>query len=86
MLTLKSLVSLFIQDRALRNTDSDILIADLLVAFDKLDSIEKIPTIYCEGQDLLKLPSLEVDCISQRLRMQGGPIQFSQHSFSSFAH
>ena len=38
---------------------SDILTADILLAFEKLKDKEKLPPIYCEANDLIKLPSLQ---------------------------
>ena len=46
---------------------SDVLIADLLLAFDKLDLNDNLPPIYCEAVDLIMLPCLAVDPISERL-------------------
>lgn len=43
---------------------ADALLADILVAFDKLDAVDKLPTIFCEANDL---PSLVLDPVSQRL-------------------
>lgn len=39
----------------------ELVMDDLLVAFDKLDTNDQIPPIYCESVDLLKLPSLNFD-------------------------
>ena len=46
---------------------SDILFADLLLAFDKFDLSDNLPPIYCEAVDLIMLPCLAVDPISERL-------------------
>ena len=46
---------------------ADALLADILVAFDKLDAVDKLPTIFCEANDLISLPSLVLDPVSQRL-------------------
>ena len=46
---------------------SDVLLADIVAAFDKLDSIERIPSIHCEATDLIKLPSLTLDPVSKKL-------------------
>lgn len=46
---------------------ADALLADILVAFDKLDAVDKLPTIFCEANDLIRLPSLVLDPVSQRL-------------------
>ena len=45
----------------------DALFSDIITAFDKLDSVQKIPPIFCEATDLIKIPSLEVDPVSKRL-------------------
>ena len=43
---------------------ADALLTDLLVAFDKL---EKIPDIFCEARDLIKLPTLVLDPVLRKL-------------------
>ena len=37
---------------------------DLVLAFDKLDEVDKLPLIYCEAVDLVKLPPIAADSIS----------------------
>ncbi len=37
------------------------------VAFQLLDSLEKLPAIFCEANDLLKLPPLALDPVSEQL-------------------
>ena len=46
---------------------SDVLLADIVAPVDKLDSIDKIPAIYCEATDLIKLSSLSLDPVSKKL-------------------
>ena len=46
---------------------TDVLLADIVAAFDKLDSVEKIPAMYCEANELIKLPSLNLDPVSKKL-------------------
>ena len=46
---------------------TDVLLADIVAAFDKLDSVEKIPAIYCEANELIKLPTLKLDPVSEKL-------------------
>ena len=36
----------------------DALLDDILVVFDKLDTVDKLPAIYCEAKELIRLPSL----------------------------
>lgn len=38
---------------------------DILLAFDKLDDVDKIPLIFCEATDLVKLPPIAADPISE---------------------
>ena len=38
---------------------------DTLLAFSKLDEVDKIPPIYCEALDLVRLPSIASDHISE---------------------
>ena len=38
---------------------------DILLAYSKLDEIDKIPLIYCEAADLVKLPPIAPDRISE---------------------
>ena len=46
---------------------ADILFADLMAAFDKLDCVEKVPPMFCEATDLIKLPTLVLDPVSKKL-------------------
>ena len=46
---------------------TDVLLADTLVAFEKVDAADKLPTIFCEANDLIRLPSLALDSVSLRL-------------------
>ena len=69
--------------RARRGSDkrqvSDVLIADIVAAFDKLDSVEKIPAVYCEATDLIKLPSLTLDPVSKKLDENTTALQSLAH-------
>ena len=38
---------------------------DLLVAFDKLDELDKLPEIFCEANDLVKLPAVTTDTCTE---------------------
>ena len=38
---------------------------DILLAFSKLDEVDKIPLIYCEASDLVRLPPIAADPISE---------------------
>ncbi len=38
---------------------------DILNAFDKLDDADKLPKIYCEADDLIKLPPVAADPVSE---------------------
>ena len=66
-----ALESLGFQYHARRGSDrrqlSDIQITDIPLAFEKLDDKDKLPSIYCEANDLIKLPSLETDPVSKRV-------------------
>ena len=42
-------------------------IDDILEAFVALDSTDLIPGIYCEATDLLRIPSLSLDPISEKI-------------------
>ena len=44
------------------------LIRDLLEFFDSLDANDKLPPVYCEPNDLLKLPPLVLDPVSNQIR------------------
>ena len=46
---------------------ADILLADILTAFKKLDGADRLPSVYCEAHDLIKLPSLVLDPVSKKL-------------------
>ena len=45
----------------------DVVFADILIAFEKLDIVDKLPLIYCEANQLLRLPCLVPDPISKKL-------------------
>lgn len=49
---------------------ADAFLADSVVAFDKLDTLDKLPAILCEANDLIKLPCLVPDPISVKLDSQ----------------
>ena len=69
--------------RAKRGSDkrqvSDVLLADIVAAFDKLDSVEKIPAVYCEATDLIKLPTLTLDPVSKKLDENTTALQSLAH-------
>ena len=50
-----------------KNSRSDLLLGDILVAFDYLDASNKLPPIYCEANDLIRLPPLAPDLVSEKL-------------------
>ena len=52
------------QQRRLSERLFDLVFADIILAFEKLDHIDKIPLIYCEATDLITLPSLMSDPIT----------------------
>ena len=41
---------------------------DILQAFEVLDSSDSIPNIYCEASDLLRIPSLSLDPVSEQVQ------------------
>ena len=55
------------------------MLADIVAAFDKLDSVEKIPAVYCEATDLIKLPSLAPDPVSKKLDENTTALQSLAH-------
>ena len=44
---------------------ADAFLADIVTAFDKLDTSDKLPAILCEANDLIKLPYLVPHCFSE---------------------
>lgn len=58
------------------------VISDVTSAFDKLDDTEDCPLIYCEACDLLKLPSLDLDPVSQNLRSNTGKLELLADNIS----
>ena len=46
---------------------ADMHFTDITTAFDKLDSVEKLPAIFCEANELIRLPSLAPDPLSAKL-------------------
>ena len=46
---------------------ADMLFTDIITAFDKLDSAEKLPAIFCEATELIRLPCLAPDPIFAKL-------------------
>lgn len=41
---------------------------DILSAFVALESLDKLPSIYCKATELLNLPTLSLDPVSEQLR------------------
>ena len=54
-----------------RNADKyqlfECVFTDLVSAFETLDGEDTLPDIYCEANDLLSLPTLELDPVSKQL-------------------
>ena len=46
---------------------ADMVFTDIITAFDKLDSAEKLPAIFCEATELIRLPCLAPDPVSAKL-------------------
>ena len=40
---------------------------DILLAFTKLDEVDKIPQIFCEASELVQLPPISVDPIGEMI-------------------
>ena len=40
---------------------------DIVEAFNALDALDKLPTMYCEANDVLKLPPITLDPVSEQL-------------------
>ena len=47
---------------------------DILHAFGKLDAVDKIPDIFCEATELVKLPPITVDPISDLVSSNGAQL------------
>ena len=58
---------------------TDVLLADIVAAFDKLDSAERIPAIYCKATDLIQLPILTLDPVSKKLDENNTALQSLAH-------
>ena len=54
---------------------SDVLLADIVTAFDKLDACDKLPNIYCEAFDLTKIPCLVPDIVPKRVVDNTGSLE-----------
>ena len=44
-----------------QHRSSEALLSDICSAFDKLDLVNKVPAIFCEANNSISVPSLEVD-------------------------
>ena len=66
------LVAAGLQFHQRRNSDKRLQVSadfdDIISWFECLDSLEKIPPIFCEALDLIKLPPLSLDPISEQVR------------------
>ena len=63
----------------------DVLLADILVAIEKLDADDRLPVIFCEANDLICLPSLVPDPVSQRLDLNSTILEsLVSRKFKSF--
>ena len=50
-----------------KHSRSELLLGDLIVAFEHLDACNKIPQMYCEAVDILKFPISAPDLVSAKL-------------------
>ena len=48
---------------------------DILVAFDKLDEIDKLPEIFCEAVDLVLLPPIVADSCAELVQHNGSDLE-----------
>ena len=55
---------------------------DILVAFDKLDEIDKLPEIFCEAVDLVLLPPLVVDSCTELVQRNSSVLEAIEHRLS----
>ena len=58
---------------------------DILVAFDKLDEIDKLPEIFCEAVDLVLLPPLVVDSCTELVQRNNSVLEAIEHKFDSLS-
>ena len=61
---------------------NEAVLNDLYTAIDKLDLANKLPTVFCEACDLITIPSLEVDPVSQRIEQNSASIDSLTKSFN----
>ena len=54
-------ISLHVRRGSDKRSQAAAILDDLLVAFDKLDELDNIPDIFCEANDLIKLPPVSSD-------------------------
>ena len=58
---------------------------NILVAFDKLDEIEKLPEIFCEAVDLVLLPPLVADTCSELVQRNSSVLEAIEHKLDSLS-
>ena len=58
---------------------------DILVAFDKLDEIDKLPEIFCEAVDLVLLPPLVADSCTELVQRNSSVLEAIEHKLDSLS-
>ena len=58
---------------------------NILVAFDKLDEIDKLPEIFCEAVDLVLLPPLVVDSCTELVQRNSSVLEAIEHKLDSLS-
>ncbi len=55
---------------------------DILLAFDKLDDVDKIPEIFCEASELVKLPPIATDPIGELITSNASSLNVIEDKIS----
>ena len=65
--TLRSNIVYIFMNKSEKRSQSVVELDDIVEAFNALDALDKLPTMYCEANDLLKLPPITLDPVSEQL-------------------
>ena len=75
---------LFIKDTSEKRQAADAFLADIVTAFDKLDTSDKLAAILCEANHLIKLPYLVPDPVSVKPDSQTNTLNSLADKFNIF--
>ena len=58
---------------------------DMLIAFEKLDDVDKVPDIYCEAADLVQLPPIVADACMELVQHNSSSLEIIKGKLDSLS-